>query len=136
MCVANSNRARPYQRGFTLLEVIVALVVTSLFLVMLMPAMLGGLNRVELDARKTRALHLARSKMEWVSSYPGIDPGATQGIEGEFAWEIMVDDIKVNKHEVSNGPGFTLRELTVRVMESRGRSALAEISAQRVYVSR
>lgn len=125
-----------HKEGYTLLEVLVALIVTSLFLTMMMPATLGALKRTELDAKKDKALVLARSRMEWLAALPAVVTGVTQGNEGDLQWEITVTDMHVNRMADSDTSGLALKALKVRVMEPGNGPVLAAISAQRLYVLR
>lgn len=121
-------------RGYTLLEVLVALIVASLFLTIMSPAGLAAFRRIDFDAKKDRALFLAKSRLEWLSSHPSVSAGTTSGKDGNLIWEITVSDIH-NSAPASGRIGMVLRRFSVRVRDSQSADPLVVASTQRMYMS-
>ena len=136
MCPIKKKAGDACRRGYTLLEVLVALITVSLFLTIMLPATLASLKRIELSSKKDRALFLAKSKIEWLSTLPGVDVGTAKGETDGLLWEVTVTDLSNISPAIGANIGVSLRGLNVRVMEGKSASPLAVVSAQRLYVSR
>lgn len=122
------NPWRARRRGYTLVEVLVALIATSLFLTTVLPATLASLRRLEFSSKKDRALWLAIARIEALSARPDVPIGTTGGKTGDLSWEVIVTDAA----KVTGAPaGVSLRELKVRVTEDQ--DTLAVVTAQRIY---
>jgi len=125
----NAGDAR--RRGYTLLEVLVALIATSLFLTTMLPATLASLKRLEFSSKKDRALWLAIARIEALSARPDVPIGTTSGKTGDLSWEVIVADVA----KVTGAPvGVSLRELKVSVTADQ--DTLAVVTAQRIYPAR
>lgn len=126
---AKAGNAR--RRGYTLLEVLVALIATSLFLTTMLPATLASLKRIEVSSKKDRALWLAIAKIEALSARPDVPVGTMSGKTGDLSWEVIVTDAG----KATGAPaGVSLRKLNVRVTTDQ--NTLAAVSAQRIYLTR
>lgn len=73
--------------GFTLVEVLVALVVTSLLLGVVMNGTIKAAQRETRSAEKRAALLLAREELAQAATRPSA-PGITRGTEGELDWQL------------------------------------------------
>lgn len=120
------------QSAFTLLEVLVALVVSTLFLTMLLPVSHFSLRRIEHAADKSRALWLAKSRLEEISLQMKDADGPRKGQEGGLKWEIDVRDLP--PETANDPPEILLREWRIRVIDDRSAGPLVELAMQRIYV--
>ena len=78
-------------RGFTLIEVIVALAVLSIGLVVIIELFSGGLRSGRMSAEYTRAINFARFRMEEISTNAAIDEGTEQGrFDDHYRWQTQV----------------------------------------------
>jgi len=91
--------------GFTLIEVIVAMVILGISLVMIMQLFSGGLKASRASCDYTRAVLHAKDKMEELSAFPVQNSGDFQ--DG-YQWESMVETYK----EIED---VTLKLLKLRV---------------------
>lgn len=123
------------QAAFTLLEVLVALMVTTLFLVTLSPVSYFALGRVSHATDKTRALFLARSKLEEASLQLKDSVGSRKGLEGGLTWELDVHDLHSSENDDASA-GVLLREWRIRVIHERSAGPLADLAMQRIYIDR
>jgi general secretion pathway protein I len=92
------------QRGFTLLEVVVALAVLAVGVVALQRLTVGSVAVIAHDARATDAMLLARRLLAEAALAPP-EPGRSEGMRGALHWE----------REVSRAAHPRLREVHVRV---------------------
>jgi general secretion pathway protein I len=76
------------QRGFTLLEVLVALAIMGLAVVTVIQLFSQGLRLLKLSGDHQRAVLLADQKLREVES---LAEGIEAGQDGEFAWERRVE---------------------------------------------
>lgn len=121
------RRATPRDvRGFTLLEVMVALAVIATAFTALLGLHVRNLKLAARDQAYTQALLLARSMISEVELGPYLDVGISQGdFEGRwpgrypgFRWERTVSDFGI----------FDVREITVRVIPNGDESASSEMT--------
>ena len=76
-------------RGFTLLEVVVALAITGLALVGLFRAGSGGVLAVDAAGRVTQAIERAQSHLAALGRITTITPGETEGDDGGgYRWRV------------------------------------------------
>lgn len=94
-------------RGFTLIEVIVALVITSLSLAMVMQLFAAGLKASRASCDYTRAIIYAKDIMEEMSDSPKDDAGE---FEDGFFWET-----EVMAYEDPQGMVSNLTQIKVKV---------------------
>jgi general secretion pathway protein I len=90
-------RRRPgHARGFTLLEVVVALAIASLALVGLFRAGSGGLFAADTAARVDEAVERAQSHLAAFGRTGAVAPGELAGDDGGgFSWRVRVQPIAV-----------------------------------------
>ncbi len=80
------------ERGFTLLEVLIATVIAALALAVLFQGGLGGLRASSRAAREGEALALARSHLAAAAASPAA--GEWQGTEGDgFRWQVRITQV-------------------------------------------
>jgi general secretion pathway protein I len=82
---------RAKNRGFTLIEVVVALAVLSIGMVVIIELFSGGLRIGRTSAEYTRAVNFARFRMEEISANATIDEGTEQGrFDDHYRWQTQV----------------------------------------------
>jgi len=82
------------QRGFTLLEVMVAVAVMSIGIVGALQLFSGSLRLVGEADRQTRALVLGRSLVDEAMWRAILEEGTTTGEEGEYRWALTTRPIE------------------------------------------
>jgi general secretion pathway protein I len=82
---------RKAESGFTLIEVIVAIVILSISFVLVMQLFSGGLRAARSSCDYTRAIVLAKDKMDELSAAPVNDSGE---FEDGFKWESEAEAYK------------------------------------------
>jgi general secretion pathway protein I len=82
------------QQGFTLLEVLIALVIAALALGVLFQAGIGGVRSAQIAARYDEAVSRARSHLEMMTHGGALAPGDWQGDDGGgFHWHVRVTSV-------------------------------------------
>jgi general secretion pathway protein I len=78
-------------RGFTLLEVLIAFVIAALAIGALFGGTAGGLEATSVAAKYDEAISLARSHLAAIGRGEAIRRQETSGVEGEdFTWHIRI----------------------------------------------
>ena len=109
-------------RGFTLVELLVALTLFAVVGGSLLQLFHSGLRTARLAGDQTHAVLLARSKLTELQAYPALQPGALSGdFDDGYRWEaILAPPSNVGATEPSTGPLQLLDlELTVSWGEER-----------------
>jgi general secretion pathway protein I len=105
------------ERGFTLLEVIVAVVIAALCLAALSQVFATGVRAAGTSSDYMQAMTLAQSKLAGV----GVDKPATDGSEsgtspdGRFVWTVTVDSEPTEDADNPVRPPLELKRITARV---------------------
>ena len=105
------------QRGFTLLEVIVAIVIAALCLGALAQAFAGGARAAGSSSDYTRAVTLAQSLL----GKAGVERALTEGVEsgtssdGRYGWTLTVSKESTTEDGNPVRPPMELKRLVVRV---------------------
>lgn len=123
-------RAPP--RGFTLLEVLVALIVISMFLGLLLPGAQMSAQRMQYAMLRSRASLLAKSQLETLYASHSVSPGVTTGNDEDLVWEVTVSN---GNETTAQGTGFVLRDIRVKVMMLHETEPLMDVSAKRIYAA-
>jgi len=85
------KRYRAWQGGFTLLEVLIALVIMAISLVIILQIFAGGLRNAWLSRDYHKAILMAQEKMEELCSLEDLSPGVRTGeIEGGYVWRAEI----------------------------------------------
>jgi general secretion pathway protein I len=79
------------QRGFTLIEVVIALAVFAVAVGVCMQIATAGLRQSRIAAEQTQAALLAQSLLDMHGVGERLEPGRSSGrLEGDYQWEIEV----------------------------------------------
>lgn len=112
MCAERSAAAA----GFTLLEVVVALVIAGLAFVGLFQAGTGGLFAVDTAARAEEALQRAQSHLAAVGRDAALIQGDTNGDDGGgYRWELQVRPVA--ERQATSADGVTPQITTLFAVE-------------------
>ncbi len=126
------------RKGFTLIEVLVALAITAISLVALLRLLVTNINTMDTASCLSRASLIGNTKLAEIVSggYPknGTESGRIKYEDNNlvFNWQINITDEKPEKLEKINLHG--LRKVSVRVMWNQGRSE-KEISMSKYICS-
>jgi len=83
-------------KGFTLLEVVIAMAILGMGLAVIMGLFSGGLRLGKTSEEYTKAANYARMKMEEISSQQDIVEGMKEGeFNNEFRWQVNVKKIDI-----------------------------------------
>ncbi len=127
------NTERTLEHGFTLVEVLIAMAVTSMFLVLLLPVSVSSLRRAEFSAHKNRAWLLVQSQLAGVAVCRGPASGLITGAEAPLSWELRVGDgDKQARNPANSGSAVSLRTARVTVRDIGAGPPLVDMSVQRV----
>lgn len=115
-------RREPGDRGFTLLEVLVAFVIAALALGVLYEGALGGLLATRVAGRTEEAVARARSHLAVIGHGTAIVPGEQVGDDaGGYHWRVSIAGTAVapiahgDDAAVARGPHAALYRVTVRI---------------------
>jgi len=100
-------------RGFTLIEILVAISVLAISLVVILQLFSGGLKSVRLSNQYTRAIFYAREKMEEILLMEDLEAGSQEGSqedesEDPLRWRAEIVLIESEEEEASKLPFDTL----------------------------
>ena len=116
-----SNRTPSDQRGFTLLEVLVATVIAAIALAVLFEGVSSGLRATHAALRREEALVRARSHLAALQAATTLTPGHREGDDGGgYRWHLTVRPI-ASAAATSAGPAaavshpLSLYEISVRI---------------------
>lgn len=100
------------ERGFSLLEVLVAFAVSALFLGVMLPATLSSLDRLADIKLRSGALSVARSTLEKHLAIARFEEGVFGGRQGRFTWRATISRFRADSASTS---AFALRQVRVEV---------------------
>ena len=111
-------------RGFTLVELLVALTLFAVVGGTLLQLFQNGLRTARLAAAHTHAVFLARSKLTELQAYPALQPGALSGdFDDGYRWEaILAPPSNIGVTEPSTGP-LQLLDLVLTISWGEGHDA-------------
>jgi len=115
-----SNR----NKGFTLIEVVVALAILGVGLTVIIELFSGGLRLARASVEYTKAVNYARMKMEEMTLKPAVQEGTEEGEsdDGAFRWQVgvkKVDLLSIDK-SVDYKPPIELFQVKVDVFWRSG----------------
>jgi len=116
----------PNERGFTLIEVLVALVVTSMLLAIVMNAALSAKARVKASGEEQEAVLLAGALIENRKLDP-FGPKPAEGKAGTLFWQVTENPISHDPRgffvlsrieaTITNGDGRTVYQVSTRKLK-------------------
>lgn len=126
------------RRGFTLIEIVVAMAILGIGLVMIVELFGGGLRLGRTSAEYTQAVSYARMKLEEVSLAQSLDEGLQEGeFDRDFRWRVevkKVDLIPARGIETDYRPPVDLYQVRIDVLwKSGSRERSAGLESYRVF---
>jgi prepilin-type N-terminal cleavage/methylation domain-containing protein len=117
----NSTRA---ERGFTLIEIVVAIAILGIGVVVIIELFGGGLRLERTSEEYTKAVGYARMKMEEISFVPSLEEGIQEGeFDRDYRWQVevrKVDLIPSRGIETSYRPPVELYYVRIEVLWKSG----------------
>jgi general secretion pathway protein I len=84
------------QRGFTLIEIVVALAILGVGLIVIIELFAGGLRLGRTSEEFSKAVSLARMKLEEISLDPILQEGSETGeFDKDFRWQVTVEKMDI-----------------------------------------
>lgn len=128
------------QRGFTLLEVLVASSIAAIGIVTVLELFAGSSRLAGASTRQSEALITARSVMDQALWQADLDDGLTQDTWGDYAWTLEVRPIEPQLGSTEENPrenesdDYELKEIvvTVRWNVARGVEKSVTLSSARI----
>jgi len=103
------------ERGFSLLEVLVAFAVTALFFGAILPAAVSSLDRLADVRLRSRALAIARSTLERYVAIARFEEGTFEGRQADLVWRTSIARLQPAPTAESGG-ALALRQIRVQVL--------------------
>lgn len=115
-----AHRERPRQRGFTLLEVIVAVVIAALCLSALSQVFATGVRSASATSDYMRAMTLAQGLLAGAGIEKTLTDGSESGAssDGRLQWSLTVAPEPVDELDALVKPPLELKRLVARVAVS------------------
>ena len=87
-----SRRSTTFVKGFTLLEVVVAMAILGMGLTVIIELFSGGLRLARTSEEYTKAMNFAHMKMEEITSQQKIEEGSNEGKcdDDTFRWQVKI----------------------------------------------
>ncbi len=95
MTVSMKTHRPKRNKGFTLIEVVVALAILGIGLTVIIELFSGGLRLARASMEYTEAVNYARIKMEEITVKPGVEEGTQEGESEDktFRWQVGVKKV-------------------------------------------
>lgn len=108
------------QKGFTLIEVLVSMMIMAGSFVIIMGLFSGGLQSKQRARDFTMAVDLARNKMESTLLSDTFDPGITQGeFENGYRWKVEISKFveeEASESDIIIKPDVSLFSILVEII--------------------
>lgn len=99
----NSKKFRIRYKGFTLIEVIIAVAILGVGLMLVIELFSGGLRAGKLSEEYTKATNYARLKLEEIRLNPIIKEGMEEGsFDKDFRWKISIKEVSIISRGLSD----------------------------------
>ncbi len=109
---------RKSQRGFSLLEVLVAFVILALAMGVLMQIFSGGLQNATRAAEYQQAVLLAQSRMASIGTEMPLSEGDNTGeFDSKYRWHVSIQRYQEDPAQSSEQTGTPIAPLPVRLLE-------------------
>jgi general secretion pathway protein I len=112
-----------FSKGFTLIEVVVALAILGVGLAVIIELFSGGLRLGRTSEEYTKAANYARMKMEEIASQKNIEEGMEEGeFDGAFRWQVNVKKMDILPIEKNSDfkPPVELFQVKVNILWKSG----------------
>jgi len=110
------TRTKRQVRGYTLIEVLIAMMILALALTVLMRIFSGGLRNIAVSADYAHAVLLAEAQLAAAGSSEALAPGETYGNEDDkFRWTRTVEEYMAKEFEKVEKLPVTAFQVTVVV---------------------
>ena len=111
------SRRQP-QRGFTLLEVIVAVIIAALCIAALSEVFATGVRAAGTSSDYMRAMTLAQSLLSGVGVEKSVSDGSESGAtsDGRLTWTVTIDSEPTDEAENPIRPPLELKRVIARVV--------------------
>jgi general secretion pathway protein I len=111
-------------KGFTLIEVVVALAILGVALTVIIELFSGGLRLARASMEYTKAVNYARIKMEEIAVKPVVNEGTEEGVSEDktFRWQMgvkKVDLLSIDK-SIDYKPPIELFQIKIDVFWKSG----------------
>ena len=118
------RRNRRSDKGFTLIEVVVALAILGIGLTVIIELFSGGLRLARASMEYTKAVNYARAKMEEITVKPAVEEGTQEGESDDktFRWQVgvkKVDLLAIDK-SMDYKPPIELFQVKINVFWKSG----------------
>lgn len=122
------------QRGFTLIEILVAFMILAMSLTVIFRIFSGGLRNVALSEDYARAVLVAESQLAAIGVSEPLEHGVTSGEWGaRFRWERVVEPYQPWEQEKELSAPLLAYTVTVNVdWEHAGRTRQVKLSSVRL----
>ncbi len=111
------------KRGFTLIEVVVALAILSIGLTVLMELFSGGLRLGRTSGEYSKAVNFGRMKMEEIMTQQSVEEGTDEGkFDDTYSWQVEMKKVDIIPAEkvTAFDPPVLLYRVTVDVLWKSG----------------
>jgi len=110
------NEYSSSNRGFTLLEILVAIAILAISLTVILQLFSGGLRSVRVSDRHTQGVFHAREKMEEILLEERLDEGSREGeFDDDYKWIARIVRMVPPEEEEKKLP-FDVYAITVKVV--------------------
>jgi general secretion pathway protein I len=110
-------------RGFTLIEVIVALAILGIGLTVIIELFSGGLRLARISEEYSKGVNYARSKMEEVMIQPALEEGTEEGeFDDTYRWAVGIEKVNLlpQRTDIEFNPPVELFLIKINVQWKSG----------------